>query len=422
VARLSALVIGGSVGGLFAANLLRSAGWDVTVFERAEGSLGDRGAGIGTRDELFAVLRRACTELNASPDKSLDASLDPSLGVEVRSRLSLDRDGEITREVPLRAVTSCWARIYRPLRAALPSACYRAGATLDRVEQDRSGVTAILADGTHARGDLLVGADGLRSTVRQQLLPDLKPRYAGYVAWRGVVDERQLPDALHDTLLHHMIFCFTDDGMALSIPMPTPDQSAPPGTRACHFVWFRSADYESTLPLLCTDAAGRRHGDMIPPPLIRPELVNELRERAADLLPPQIAALVARAPRPFLQPIFELESPSIVFGRVALLGDAAFVARPHVATGVTKAALDAQCLVDALAARNGNIDAALARYDRERWQYGNALVARGRRLGTSLEAQLVPRQGSHMRLDARCEIIMREYGAAGVASNERVPG
>lgn len=422
MARLSALVIGGSVGGLFAANLLRGAGWDVTVFERTEGSLGDRGAGIGTRDELFTVLRRACADLGPSLDPSLDGSLAPSVAIEVRSRLSLDRDGRIIRELPARALTSCWTRIYRPLKATLPDTCYRAGATLERIEQDRAGVTAIFADGTRARGDLLIGADGLRSTVRQQFLPDLKPRYTGYVAWRGVVDERQLPAALHDTLLHHMIFCFSDDGVALSIPMPTPDHGAPAGTRACHFVWFRAADYENALPLLCTDAVGRRHGDAIPPPLIRPELVNELRERAADVLPPQVAALVARAPRPFLQPVFELECPSIAFGRVALLGDAAFVARPHVATGVTKAALDAQCLVDALAARNSNIDAALARYDRERWQYGNALVARGRRLGTSLQAHLAPRQGSQIRVDARSDIIMREYGVPGMVGAERIAG
>ncbi len=415
-------MIGGSVGGLFAANLLRTAGWDVTVFERADGNLGDRGAGIGTRDELFAVLRKACADLAPSLDPSRDPSFDPSLGVEVHSRLSLDRDGEIIREVPLRAVTSAWTRVYRPLRTALPAASYHSGATLERVEQDRAGVTAILADGTRVRGDLLIGADGLRSTVRQQFLPDLKPRYAGYVAWRGVVDERQLPSALHHTLLHHMVFCFSDDGLALSIPMPSPDHGAPAGTRACHFVWFRAADYERDLPLLCTDAVGRRHGDTIPPPLIRPELVNALRERAEEVLPPQVATLVARAPRPFLQPVFELESPAIAFGRVALLGDAAFVARPHVATGVTKAALDAQSLVDALATRNGNIDAALARYDRERWQYGNALVARGRRLGTALETYLVPRQGSQIRLDTRSETIMREYGAAGTVSAERITG
>ncbi|WP_368735033.1 FAD-dependent monooxygenase, partial [Serratia marcescens] len=66
------------------------------------------------------------------------------------------------------------------------------------------------------------------------------------------------------------------------------------------------------------------------------------------------------------QPIYDLESPRLAFGRVVLLGDAAFVARPHVGAGVTKAALDAACLADAIAAADGMLEPALARYDIER--------------------------------------------------------
>ncbi len=68
------------------------------------------------------------------------------------------------------------------------------------------------------------------------------------------------------------------------------------------------------------------------------------------MLPPQFIALTEATPAPFFQPIFDLESPRIVAGRVALLGDAAFVARPHVGAGVTKAALNAAWLTDALTA------------------------------------------------------------------------
>ena len=94
-----------------------------------------------------------------------------------------------------------------------------------------------------------------------------------------------------------------------------------------------------------------------------------------------MAAVVARTEQPLLQAVFDLESPQLVFGRVVVLGDAAFVARQHVVAGVTKAALDAQCLADSLAAAGNDLERALAHYDAERRQFGRSLVARARHLG-----------------------------------------
>jgi 2-polyprenyl-6-methoxyphenol hydroxylase-like FAD-dependent oxidoreductase len=398
--RLRVLVIGGSVGGLFAANLLRSIGCDVTVFERALGDLGDRGTGIGTREDLFAVMRRA------------GVPVDPSVGVAVRGRVGLARDGGIAHELPVPAVTSAWSRIWRPLRQALADADYRSGTVLTRMEQDADGVAAVFADGTRAEGELLVAADGLHSTVRMQFLPELRPRYAGYVAWRGVVAERQIPAALAELTFHHMLFGFPDGELMLSLPMPGPDEGARRGERRCHFVWFRPVS-ESALTGLCTDATGRRHGMSIPPPLIRPELVAALKADADALLAPQLSALVHGTSQIILQPVFDLESPAIVFGRVALIGDAAFVARPHVATGVMKAALDAESLADALAGPCSLVTA-LARYERERRPYGSLLVARGRHIGATLQARDTdPRR--------RVETLMREYGAAGLVHDRPIP-
>ena len=170
---------------------------------------------------------------------------------------------------------------------------------------------------------------------------------------------------------------------------------------------------------MCTDADGRCHGNSIPPPLIRRALIDELKAQAEALLAPQIAALVARAEQPILQPIVDLESPRIAFARTVLLGDAAFVSRPHVGTGVTKAALDAQCLADALQSAGNDIDTALLRYDRERRRFGQWLVARGRYLGGYLEAQLKPRrERTAAELDRRPEIVMREFGGAGVIDGD----
>jgi 2-polyprenyl-6-methoxyphenol hydroxylase-like FAD-dependent oxidoreductase len=388
-----ALIIGGSVGGLFAANLLRAIGWQVRVFERAHGDLAGRGAGLAIHHELFSVMQR------------IGIRLAPSMSVEVRSRIALDRAGAVICEVPLRGTFSAWDRIYRALKTALPAECLCAGMRLERFQQNERGVTAVFADGSLAHGELLIGADGVRSSVRRQLMPHLEPRYSGYVAWRGIVEEADAPAAFHELIFHHMLFCFADGEVAAGLPV-APDGAPRPNARRCQFVWWRPVEPELALPLLCTDARGQQHGISIAPPLIRPELIVLLKEQALSRLAPQLAALVEGARQPMFHAIFDLESPSMVHGRVVLLGDAAFVARPHVGMGVTKAALDAQALADALGACGGDIGAALAQYQRGRQPVGSALVARGQRLGAYIDTQRRPKEG--------LAAILREWGAAGV--------
>ena len=402
-----ALVIGGSVGGLFAAGLLRGAGWEVAVFERSLEDLAGRGSGIGTRDELFAVLRR----IGIAPD--------PSAGVRVKSRLCLDRSGKVAHERVVPAINSAWDRIYRPLKDALPVDCYRAGLRFERLEHGTDSVTAIFTDGTRETGDLVIGADGIYSTVRSLVLPEVQPRYAGYVAWRGALEEGDLPPAIHAQLFDHFTFCLPDSELILCLPMPGRDADTGAGRRRFHWVWFRAVDYERELPLLCTDAAGRCHGISIPPPLIRAEVIAELKDHARAVLAPQIAEIVARTSQPLLQPIYDLASPRMTMGRIALLGDAAFVARPHVGTGVTKAARDAECLVDALSAAPA-LEAALAAYDRERTAFGSALVARARELGSYLEAHATRRAGTSA--PQRPETVLEEYGAAGTLADRVYAG
>jgi 2-polyprenyl-6-methoxyphenol hydroxylase-like FAD-dependent oxidoreductase len=286
---------------------------------------------------------------------------------------------------------------------------------LERIEQDASGVTAIFADGSRARGELLIGADGIRSTVRDRILPEARPLYGGYVAWRGLVDEWAVPPELHAQLFSTYTVCLPEGEMMLAYPVPGRDNDTRPGRRGYNHIWYRPTDFRETLPRLCTDAAGHCHGISIPPPLIRPEVVAEIKAAARALLAPQIARIVELTEQVFFQAIFDLESPRMALGRVALLGDAAFVARPHVGMGVTKAALDAECLAREIRAANGDLDSALARYDRERRRFGTRLVARARRLGAYIEAQLKPPAARTRRERMPPpEYLMREIGSMAV--------
>ena len=395
--RRRALVIGGSVGGLFAAHWLRRIGWDASVFERVEEGLESRGAGIGTSEELGEALRR------------LDLPLEGSIGIQVDSRVCLDRNGRITHEVHVPQQMSAWARIYRRLKDGFPLADYRAGAALERLEQDDSGVTAIFADGSRERGELLIGADGLRSTVRGLLAPQVQPVYAGYLAWRGVAEESAFPPDLHEALFHRYAFCLPEGEMMLAYPIPGRDDDVRAGRRGYNFVWYRPADERGKLAALCTDAEGRCHGTAIAPPLIRRQVVEEMRAEAQALLAPQIARALGLVARPFFQAIFDLIPPRIAWGRIALLGDAAFVARPHVGIGVTKAALDAECLAQVLTDAESDVAAALERYDRERRRFGTRICQRAQALGAYLEA------GRSPRLDPPPpDVLMREIGSTAV--------
>jgi 2-polyprenyl-6-methoxyphenol hydroxylase-like FAD-dependent oxidoreductase len=373
-----ALIIGGSLGGLLAAHLLRSVGWDTVVFERNAEELASRGVGIGTHPQLVAVIQR------------IGIPFDASMGTRPAKVVCLDRSGKIIFEEPTTRTMSGWGRIYRALRDRLPDASYRLGMGLTRVEQDAGGVTAVFADGSRERGDLLVGADGFRSTVREQFLPDLKPHYAGYVAWRGMLDESDIPRDIREEIIELYAFCLPEGEQMLAYAMPGRNNETEAGRRSYTIVWYHPVAPDALVDL-CTDASGYYHGVAIPPPLIRPDVIAAIKATAHALVAPQLARIFERT-RPFFNAIFDLESPQIVFGRVALLGDAAFVARPHVGAGVTKAALDAACLADALRAAGGDLATGLAQYQREQQPFGSEIVALGRAQGAYLSGQIKPRE------------------------------
>jgi 2-polyprenyl-6-methoxyphenol hydroxylase-like FAD-dependent oxidoreductase len=182
-----------------------------------------------------------------------------------------------------------------------------------------------------------------------------------------------------------------------------------PGHRRYNFVWYRPADEATVLPRLLTDNGGRRHEISIPPPLISGATLAEMRADAAGMLAPQFAELVRLAPQPFLQPIYDLESPRISLGRVALLGDAAFIARPHVGAGVPKAAQDAMALAAALAEAAGDVDAGLRAYEAERLPLGRRIVQRGRELGACIAAAgRSEAEQREMERSRRPEVVMAE--------------
>lgn len=404
------LISGGSLGGLMAANALLRAGHDVTVLERSSRSLEGRGAGIVTHENLREALRRC------------GAAVDHTLGVPVASRVVLDSRGEAECRWEHPQVLTSWGRLYALLRTALPTERYRLGAAVVGVEQTETGVRVRLADGEPLAADLLVAADGIRSTVRARFAPAVQPLYAGYIAWRGVCDEASLSRFTRETLFGHFGFGLPEGEQMIGYPVAGADDSVAPGQRRWNFVWYRPAAAGAELASLMSDADGVHHPEGIPPQQVSWRHVAAMRQAARDKLAPQFAEIVEKTAAPFLQPIYDFVSSELAFGRVALLGDAAFVARPHVGMGVAKAGDDAMVLAKCIA-ELGATPAALRRYAQLRQAVCASVVQRARRLGAYMEAQqrgtVIQRSAEEVMRQTAIDPSLFEPEASIEASNER---
>lgn len=367
-----AIIIGGSMAGLTAALHLQRRGWEVAVYERSTTPLSGRGAGIMTHPELRAGVAAL----------GLDASRE--FGVPIEGRSALGRDGRLLGEIPYPQISTSWNRLFQILRGAFGDGAYHLGKDLVAFEDDGARVIARFADGSSTQGDLLIGADGFRSAVRARLLPAVQPAYAGYVAWRGMIEEAIAAPLLTPEIFARFTFALPPAEQFLGYPVAGTDNDLRRGNRSWNIVWYRPADEATELPRLLTDETGKRHELSIPPTLITRAVLAEMQEAARTLLPPQLAAVVARLEMPLLQPIYDLETPRMAQGRVVLIGDAAFVVRPHVGAGVTKAADDAAALADALAT-HAEMATALADFEEKRLAMGRIFIARARRLGSHIK-------------------------------------
>lgn len=372
--RPRALVIGGSLGGLFAGTLLRRSGWNVDIYERSAQDLDSRGGGIVLQPQVVALLGRIGTDVARMP-----------LGVRSRNRVVFEPDGTVrSRELAPQTQTS-WSLIYSTLKAAFGSTHYHQAKTLTDVRQDdaSSTLTAVFDDGSEAKGDLLIGADGNSSTVRRLIWPDAEPTYAGYLAWRGLVPEAAMPDVARAGLHGDFGFANNTGSHILGYLVPGDGNDTRDGHRLYNWVWYRTAD-AARLQAIMTDRTGRDRGYSLPEGQLAPHWRRTLVDEAADLLPPPFRVIVEATAEPFAQAIRDLTVDRMVKDRVVLLGDAAFIPRPHTAASTSKAAANALALADALDRTPEDIDAALAQWEPEQIALGRRLYEQGTRAGDFL--------------------------------------
>jgi 2,6-dihydroxypyridine 3-monooxygenase len=326
-----AIVIGGSLGGLTAALVLRDQGWDVDVLERSPNPLEGRGTGIVVHPTTVRYLVERA-------GKSIG-----DIGVPAHSLRYLEADGSVADEQPCAYRFASYFELYRGLLDAFGTERYHLSNELAHLDNRDDATIVSLTNGRTLAADLVVCADGVRSTGRRIMVPEARPRYAGYVTWRGTIDSAELSDRTARILMDAFTYRILPSGHLLTYPIPGPD-----GSTLCNWLWYQNVSPGLHLTDLLTDRNGFTAELTVPPGSVQSRHIEQLHSAADAELPAPLTELVRRTAEPFIQVIVDLDVSRMAFGRSCLIGDAAFALRPHIGVGTAKAADDAWQLGTAL--------------------------------------------------------------------------
>ena len=363
-----ATVIGGSVGGLAAAlELRRSAHAELAVYERSAGQMQARGAGVVMQPDVEWLLAQHGT-------KAAD------ICVQLHERIQLDQNGRTFRQRAPQLMTA-WDALYSALRTPLQDCCYRQDSELVELDQNDGKVHVRFADSYETSSDFLVAADGVNSKCRAILVGKASAAYAGYVAWRGLESENDLPADLVRQLADRFTLYHTNGMQMLCYLVPGSDGSTVEGERRVNWVWYINTPQQS-LPEILTGQSGRAYESFVPKGDVNLDAKARLQKLAATHLPTVFRELVAQS-RLFIQPVQDVGSQPRLHGHCALIGDAAGTVRPHTASGTSKAFADATSLAMALDGWNSDHplpDHRLRCWERQRQSDLNMISSMGIRL------------------------------------------
>lgn len=358
------VVVGGSIGGLTSALLLRELGFSVDVFERTPEQLDHRGGGI--------VLQPITMKwFDGRSSRRIE-----ELSTHTSRLRYLGADDSVVHEEPAEWRYTSWGTVYRALLADFGREHYHLGEFCAGFSQDADRVEVRFVSGRVERADLVVFADGISSTGRKRMFPDLDRQYSGYVGWRGTLREDQVTARTHGLLDDALAYSVAENTHCVMYPIPGMDGELAGGRRLLNYVWYRNVPAGPELAELTTDVRGFECPVSVHPGAVQQRYVDEMRESATATLAPAFAEVVTKTEQPYVQVVFDTRIPGMADGRVAIIGDAAFAARPHAAAGTAKAADDAWRLYEQLGSGSGGIVDALERWEPGRLELGNQLIDR----------------------------------------------
>ncbi|KAH8759798.1 monooxygenase [Diaporthe sp. PMI_573] len=402
--RLDIVIVGGSLGGLCTALALKShpQRHRITILERNETPLlHDQGAGIVAGGDTLTFFKRydRCGR---------------QFAVSSQRRQYLNKEGEIIYTKDMVQNMTSWDLVYYMLRANVDGVesayCdvpeqrsedgevkHLHGHKLTGIKEDGSKVqvsyqTVEGHEGT-LEADLVIGADGPSSTVRNTFDPTLKRTYAGYVALRGTIREDAVTPATREAFSERFTFFHTTGIQILAYLIPGEKGTLEPGQRLINFVYYtnfpcKSLDEPSPeLAELLTDIDGVRHRITMPPGKTNPKAWEKQREIAKNKLPPQFAEIVRATKKPFVQAITDVVSHENEFlgGRVILIGDALAGFRPHTVASTSQAAYDAMILAGMI---EGKIEK--DEWKKQTMEYSRVVQKRGVDMGNRSQFEDLP--------------------------------
>ncbi|CAK4031974.1 FAD NAD(P)-binding domain-containing [Lecanosticta acicola] len=389
------VIIGGSLGGLFAGVALKSHGYNTTILERTpKFLLENQGAGIVAGGDTIDFFKKY--------DRSGKAVAVPSY-----KRLYLDQKGRVIHEEINRQNMTSWDLAYYLLRAnydrvdsayleggKLPEqratdgqVNYRYGCTVTALSDEGDSVRIKFQRKTEAGSEVedelttkfLIAADGPSSTIRKILEPQIERQYAGYCVIRGTLPETEASQSALEVFRERFCFFHAPGIQNLTYTIAGKHGSTEPGNRLLNFVWYANfAAGSEELEKLMTDRDGRRRHITIPPGMIAWDAWELLKSKAAERLPPQMAEMAQKTQTPFVQAITDVAAPRNLYwgDKIALVGDALAGFRPHTVASTSQAAFDVMALVDWL---DGTSDRKT--FVRQTMEYARDVQAKGVRIG-----------------------------------------
>ena len=349
--------MGGSLAGLMHGIVLKRLGHAVHILNRdPTGRLESQGAGIRTGEHMGAFLEK------------YDRVKTP-LAVPSKTIQFIDKEAKVFRVWNRPMNLASWSVLYYRLRANFDGmrteycpeppaplseegeATYDIGKTVTDVKRADDGTLTVVYDdvsgaSSSVSADLVIGADGSGSVVRKIFQPSAARRFAGYVAWRGMVPEGELADATRTLFAENLTyFQRPGGGHALAYMIPGAAGRLEPGSRLLNYLWYTNHT-AAEISELMTDADGRPHRITLPTGKMRPEVWNAQRQLATEILPAPFAEVVSKTTQPFVQNIADVAAVRASFadGKVLLAGDALAQFRPHAAASTNQAAQSALLL------------------------------------------------------------------------------
>ncbi|CAF1787092.1 unnamed protein product [Brassica oleracea var. botrytis] len=374
IKKMKAIIVGGSIAGVSCAHSLTLAGWDVLVLEKSSEppARSPTGAGLGLDPQARTIIKSWLPHPHLLDETTLPLSIDQNQGTDSEKKVTR----VLTRDESFDFRAAYWSDIHGLLFNALDPTMFLWGHKFlsFTMSQDESTVkveTLVMEtqETIEIHGDLLVAADGCLSSIRKTFLPNLKLRYSGYCAWRGVFDfsgdensetvsgiKREYPD-----LGKCVYFDLARDTHSVFYEL---------SNKKLNWIWY----VNQPEPELKSNSVTLK---------VSQEMINKMHQEADTIWIPELARLMKETKEPFLNVIYDCDPLERIFwGNVVLVGDAAHPTTPHGLRSTNMSVLDAEVLGKCLGECGPeNLNLGLEEYQRIRLRVVSEQVLYARCLG-----------------------------------------